>query len=271
LGCFVSSYAESHVAVPALPTESDWTNRTRAGTATTAPWPDCVMPNSGCSMPGMGISQLKRRTTRDGKSSSPGRARTSLADALFTGTQQKVLRLIYGQPHRSFFANELIELTGSGSGAVQRELARLVESGLVTSRQIGRQRHYQANPSAPIYAELHSIVTKTVGAADPIRRALEPLQDRISVARIFGSVAKGEDSAASDIDVLVVGDNLMLEDLYSALQPVEQRLARKVNPTLLTSSEFARRRKTAGSFVSKVLAGPTIQILGDPDVDRAAR
>lgn len=212
----------------------------------------------------MGISNSARRGPRE-------RVRTSLADALFTTTQQKVLRLIYGQPQRSFFANELIELTGSGSGAVQRELARLVDSGLVSSQQIGRQRHYQANTSAPIYEELHGIIAKTVGAADPIRQALEPLRARISLALIFGSLAKGQDSATSDIDVLIVGDDLMLEDVYSAFDAVEKKLGRKVSPTLLTRTEFARRSKVPGSFVSKVLAGQTIGILGDPHAARAAR
>jgi len=194
-----------------------------------------------------------------------------MADALFTMTQQSVLSLLYGQPHRSFFANELIAMTGSGSGAVQRELARLVESGLVTRKQIGRQSHYQANHGAPIYAELQSIITKTVGAANPIREALEPLRDRILLALLFGSVAKGEDSSTSDIDVLIIADDLMLENLYSAFGPVEQRLGRTVNPTLLTTSEFSRRRASSGSFVSKVLAGPTIRLLGDPNVDHSAR
>jgi predicted nucleotidyltransferase len=91
---------------------------------------------------------------------------------------------------------------------------------------------------------------------------LEPLRKRISTALIYGSLAKGADTAASDIDVLVVGDDLMLEDLYKVLNRVEHALGRKVNPTLLTNNEFMKRRATQGSFVNKVLAGPTIPILG---------
>jgi predicted nucleotidyltransferase len=210
----------------------------------------------------MGMSQPGRRAAPGTKRGPPRERRVSLADALFTNTQQKLLRLLYGQPQRSFFANELIGLTRSGSGAVQRELARLLESGLITSEQFGRQRHYRANAKAPIYAELKGIVTKTIGAADPIRHALEPLRKRISTALIYGSLAKGADTAASDIDVLVVGDDLMLEDLYKVLNRVEHALGRKVNPTLLTNNEFMKRRATQGSFVNKVLAAPTIPILG---------
>lgn len=220
----------------------------------------------------MGMVQSKARASRrpqDGKSL-PSR-RTSLADALFTTTQQRLLGLIYGQPHRSFFANQLIVLTGSGSGAVQRELASLVESGLVTSRAVGRQRHYQANAGAPIFEELRNIVIKTVGAVEPLRSALEPLRDRISLAFIYGSVAKGTDTASSDIDVFVVADKLMLENLYSVLEPVERRLGRKVNPTLMTKAEFERRRKAANPFLTKVLSNPRISLLGGDSADRAAR
>ena len=109
-------------------------------------------------MPIMGMS----------KKAAPGASRsTSLADALFSGTQQRVLAWLFGQPERSFYATELIGLAGAGSGAVQRELARLAQSGLVTARSVGNQKHYQANPAAPIYAELCAIVQKTVGLAEP--------------------------------------------------------------------------------------------------------
>jgi len=95
----------------------------------------------------------------------PATAHTGLADALFSTTQQRVLGLLFGQPGRSFYANELIALTGGGSGAVQRELARLAHSGLITQQTIGRQKHYQANASAPIFGELCAIASKTMSLA----------------------------------------------------------------------------------------------------------
>lgn len=103
----------------------------------------------------------------------------SLADALFTTTQQRVLGALYGQPERSFTVSELIATTAAGSGAVQRELAKLTASGLLTMRPIGNQKHYQANPAAPIHAELVGIVQKTVGLADVLREALDPLTERL--------------------------------------------------------------------------------------------
>jgi len=108
--------------------------------------------------------------------------RTSLADALFSATQQKVLGYLFGQPERSFYATELIGLVGAGSGAVQRELARLAASGLVTVSRVGNQKHYQANPDSPIHAELCGIAMKTVGLAEPLRVALAPLAGQIQPA-----------------------------------------------------------------------------------------
>ena len=148
----------------------------------------------GINMPNMG---MKAKTI-------PIPLRTSLADALFSTTQQRVLAYLFGQPERSFFATELIGLAGGGSGAVQRELARLEQSGLVTVTRVGTQKHYQANPKSPIFAELCAIAQKTVGLAEPLREALAPLAKRITAAFVFGSVAKRRDTAASDIDVLVL-------------------------------------------------------------------
>lgn len=127
-----------------------------------------------------------------------------MADALFSGTQQRVLGYLFGQPERSFFANELIHLAGAGSGAVQRELKRLADCGLVTVRRIGNQKHFQANPQAPIYQELCIITQKTFGLANPLMEALKPIEAEIEAAFVYGSVAKGKDTASSDIDLMIV-------------------------------------------------------------------
>jgi len=190
---------------------------------------------------------------------------TSLADALFTTTQQRVLALLYGQPSRSFFASELIELTGSGSGAVQRELKRLSSSGLVTVTRIGKQKHYQANPECPVFEELRGLVVKTVAMVEPIRQALEPLGDRVALALIYGSVARGTDTAASDIDLLVVADEMTLEELYSALAPVETTLDRRINPTLYTPAEYETRKAAGNGFLARVLSGEHVMLIERAD------
>lgn len=136
----------------------------------------------------------------------------SLSSALFSNTQRRVLAFLFGQPERSFFATELIGLVDSGSGAVQRELKRLTESGLVTVSRLGNQKHYQANPESSIFSELCAIVQKTVGLAEPLRAALEPFTGAIVAAFVYGSVAKGSDTAQSDIDLMVVSDSLEYAD-----------------------------------------------------------
>ncbi len=198
-------------------------------------------------------------------------APVGVADALFTNTQQRVLALLFGQPERSFYAAELMALTGSGSGAVQRELQRLSGCGLVTLKRIGNQKHYQANPDCPVFHELHGLVIKTVGLATPIRQALEPLAARIELALLFGSVAKGTDAATSDIDLLIVADTVGLEELYAALAPAEARLSRKLSITLYLPREFAKRKRSNQPFLTRVLSGEHLVLIGEEHGPPAAR
>lgn len=193
------------------------------------------------------------------------RRQASLADALFTTTQQRVLGLLFGQPSRSFYATELIGLVGAGSGTVQRELARLEQSGLVTVRRVGSQKHYQANSASPLFSELTSIVRKTVAFAEPLRTALKPLASRIDAAFVYGSVAKRADTAASDIDLMVVSDRLTYADVFGALEKLGARLGRGINPTVYSREEMVKRRREGQAFVSRVLRQPKVWVIGSED------
>ena len=185
-----------------------------------------------------------------------------LGDVLFTNTQQRVFAYLFGQPDRSFFANELINLTGAGSGAVQRELKRLTESGLVSSKMRGNQRHFQANPKSPIFNELTQIVQKTFGLSKLIREALEPSREGIRCAFIFGSVAKREDTASSDIDLFVISDHLSYADLVNQLLGVEVKLGRGINTTIYTEADVRARLQGGNAFLTRVLEQPKIWIIG---------
>lgn len=189
----------------------------------------------------------------------------SLSNALFPGTRQRVLGILYGQPARSFYANEVIGLAGSGSGAVQRELAALASSGLVTVRSLGNQKHYQANPDSPIFEELCAIIMKTVGLAEPLRAALEPVSAQITAAFVYGSVAKKTDTASSDIDLMVISDELGYGDIFTALEEVCMTLNRPINPTILSKDEFHQRITKKESFLTRVLEQPKIWIIGKLD------
>jgi len=189
----------------------------------------------------------------------------SLSNALFSKVQQRVLALIFGQPERSFYASEIKRNVNSGTGAVERELSRLQRSGLVSIERIGNQKHYQANRQSPIFAELHSLVIKTVALTEPLRKSLEPYSDKIKAAFVYGSVAKGMDTARSDIDLMVIGDELSYSDLYAALQDVENALGRKVSPKFLSLKDWQRKASDKGSFISKVNALPKIFIFGSEE------
>lgn len=187
----------------------------------------------------------------------------SLSAALFPRTKQRVLGILYGQPERSFYLNELIKLADSGSGAVQRELATLTSSGLVSVRQVGNQKHYQANANTPIFNELRAIVQKTVGLADPLRQALQAMADQITAAFVYGSVAKRTDTASSDIDLMIIADDLSYGALFTALEDVSVTLGRPVNPTILSQDEFRQRIAKRESFLTRVMEQPKIWVLGE--------
>lgn len=183
-------------------------------------------------------------------------------DALFTKTQQRVLALLFGSPDRSFYLNEIVRISGAGNGAVHRELARLLDCGLLTAGLIGNQKHYQANRAAPIFEELRGIVVKTFGVADVLRARLQPLAGAMAVAFIYGSVAKGTDKASSDIDLMIVSEKLAYADVLAALQVGDASLGREVNPTIYRRVEFEKKSSEEGGFLGRVLEGPKLFVIG---------
>ncbi len=189
-------------------------------------------------------------------------APSGLADALFSKVRQRVLGYLFGQPGRSYYANELIGLVGCGNGAVQRELKQLEASGLVTATRVGNQKHYQANPSSPLFEELCNIAVKTFGLTVPIQEALLDLSDQIQAAFVFGSVAKELDTAGSDVDLMVISDSLTYGDLFLALEDVSRRLGRTVNPTIYSLHEFQRRLDENSAFAARVMVQPRIFVVG---------
>jgi hypothetical protein len=190
---------------------------------------------------------------------------SGIGDALFSKTQQAVLRLLYGQPGRTFFAKELIGLAKMGSGTVQRELERLTAAGLIMVHSIGNQRHYQANPRAPIFDELRAIVFKTFGVADHLREALAPLAGRIQAAFIYGSVARGTDTARSDIDVMILAEDISFPEVLSAISLVEQDVGRPANPAMYGIAEWRRKLEDKGGFLQRVMKQPRIFLIGADD------
>lgn len=187
----------------------------------------------------------------------------SISDVLFSGVQRRVLGLLFGQPERSFYANEIARIGMTGRGALQRELERMTSSGLITMTLIGRQKHYQANRKAPIFQELRGIVLKTFGLADVLRTALASSSDPVHAAFIYGSVAKGTDTAASDIDVMVIAKGLSYSHLFEVLAKAEEVLGRKVNPTLYAAEDFSKKLRSDNHFLTRIVQQPKIMLIGD--------
>jgi len=205
-----------------------------------------MIPNLGIILPNMGITPRP----------------LGLSDALFAKVQQRVLALIFGHPERSFYTSEIVRTVRSGVGAVERELAKLQKSGLVTVQRIGNQKHYRANQAAPIFEDLRGLVEKTVGLAEPIKKSLEPYADVIKSAFVYGSVAKGADTADSDVDLMVIGDDLNLSKLYQAAQNAETTIGRTVHPLFLSLEEWHRKTSDKGSVFDKISRSPKIFIIG---------
>src|SRR5438093_1507116 len=216
----------------------------------------------GFIIPSMRMKRASRKHAT--RTPSPG-----LADALFAKVQQRVLGVLFGNPRRSYYANEVIGMARSGTGAVQRELARLEASGLVTVTRVGKQKHYQANAASPVFEELRALALKTFALADVLRAALAPVSKSIHAAFVYGSIAKGQDTVASDIDLMIVADSLTYADLFTVLEEASARLGRKVAPTIYSSQAFAQRVKRHNAFVTRVLAQPKLWLIGD-DRDLAA-
>lgn len=186
---------------------------------------------------------------------------SGLASGLFAPVQQRLLGLLFGQADRRFQSAELIRLVDSGTGAVVRQLGRLVEAGLVTISSEGNRKFYQANPASPIFAELKGIALKTTGLAEPLREALTPLSHSIESAFVFGSVASGSDRASSDIDLLVISDTLTYADVFTAVHPVEQQLGRTINPTVVSRQDWKRKCSSPDAFARRVADAPKIVLI----------
>lgn len=184
-----------------------------------------------------------------------------IGTALFTKAQQNVLGLLYGNPDKSFYLNEIARKTAMGKGALTRELAKLTEAGILTVTRLGNQNHYQANLSCPIFNELKQVVLKTFGIKGVLQQGLSGVLNEVEQAFIYGSVAKGEEHADSDIDLMLVGEGLSYSEVMEDLEPLEAQLHRQINPTIYTAEEYSKRLDEGHNFITKVMSQPKIDLL----------
>ena len=187
-----------------------------------------------------------------------------MAVALLPQTRRALLGLLYGLPDRALYLREIAARVGSGMGQVQRELGRLTRAGILRRFEQGRHVYYQADRHCPIFEELRALVAKTMAGSDHLRRALAELEERIAVAFVFGSVARGDDRAESDLDLFVVGD-VKLQEVVAAIDPIQQTLGRQINPTVYPPAELKSKLEGGHHFLTSVLADEKAFIIGTQD------
>ncbi len=182
--------------------------------------------------------------------------------ALFPKTRRAVLGLLYSHPDESFYLREIAELTGLAVGQVQRELGVLTTTGVLVRFERGRHVYFQADPRCPIYDELRGIITKTMGVVDVLRTAFADLASTIDIAFIYGSIARSQENAASDLDLMVIGD-VTFAEVSIAASTAEQRLRREVNPTVYPRQEVRSKYRHGHQFITLVMQGEKLFIIGD--------
>lgn len=188
-----------------------------------------------------------------------------LSETLFGRTRGAVLSVLYGHVGEAFYLRQLSRLTDITLGPVQRELRQLVDAGLVSRKTVGTQTFYTANQESPVFAEIKSLVTKTVGMHDVLLAALEPLRKKINLAFVYGSVAQVTESKRSDVDLVIVG-NVDFGVVVEKLADAQRTLNREINSTVYSVKEFQKR--TRENFLKSVLADKKLFIIGNENVLR---
>lgn len=189
---------------------------------------------------------------------------TALSDVLFGQIRGAVLALLYGKVDQSFYVRQIARQVHASAGAVQRELEKLYAVDLITRTSVGNQVFYQVNQRSPVFAEMKSLVAKTVGIFNVLRAALEPLAERVTIAFVYGSIARHEEKAESDIDLMIIG-NVELDDVLARLSDAESDLGRTVNPTVYAVREFKKKVETGNHFLNAVVNGDKVFLIGNED------
>jgi predicted nucleotidyltransferase len=188
----------------------------------------------------------------------------TITTALFPGTKRKILALFFLNQDRQYYFSEVARLTGTRQGVVQRELKTLTDAGILISEKRGNQRFYITNKNSPIYADLRNIVFKTFGVIDQLREALTPLANRINIAFVYGSFARGEETSGSDLDLFLVG-HVRLDEVVKLLSKVEDAIKREINPTLFSEMEFKQKWLQKNHFLKSLTKTEKEFIIGSED------
>ena len=185
-----------------------------------------------------------------------------LSEILSSRARAEIFRLLFSGTGNELHIREIQRRSGLTDGTIRQELRKLARLDLVCSRRDSNRVYYRANAESPLFPEIRGLVIKTVGLADVLREVLR--DERIRIAFVFGSIARGEEKAYSDVDLMVIG-TIRLRPLSGLLSGVSQRIGREVNPHVLSMMEFKRRKHEKEHFLMHVMESPKIFVIGNPD------
>lgn len=187
-----------------------------------------------------------------------------ISAVLFPGTKRKILALFFLNPDQEYYFSEVVRLTGTRQGVIQRELKSLADAEILNTEKRGRQKFYSVNRRHPIFSDLRNVIFKTFGVIGKVREALEPLGERIDVAFVYGSFARGQEASGSDLDLFLVG-NIQLDELVGALSVVEDAIGREVNPMLFSVAEFKKKWSQKNHFLKSIAKLEKEYVIGSED------
>jgi predicted nucleotidyltransferase len=193
-----------------------------------------------------------------------GKMKKDVSAALFPGTKRKILALFFLNPDQEYYFSEVVRLTGTRQGVIQRELKSLADAEILNTEKRGRQKFYSVNRRHPIFPDLRNVIFKTFGVIGKIREALELFEKKIAFAFVYGSFARGQEASGSDLDVFLVGD-IQLDELVGALSVVENAIGREINPTLFSAVEFKKKWSQKNHFLKSVAKSEKEYVIGSED------
>ena len=187
-----------------------------------------------------------------------------LADFLLGPFRTRVLSALLLNPDSAWHAREIARRIGALPGSTSRELVKLANAGILLQQHIGNQVHYRANRGSPIYGELSGILRKTSGISTVLANALLPFVENIQCALVFGSIARGEEAAHSDVDLLILGD-IGFAEVIEALHPVQEQVLREINPVVYRTDDFRGKLASNNTWAREIVEKPKLFLIGDAD------
>ncbi len=174
----------------------------------------------------------------------------------------EIIKLFFKNPDKEYYFREIAKNLNKEPSHYQKYLDNLVEDNILLDERRGNMRFFRLNKEHPLYEEIKSIVSKTIGLENELKELVDKL-DSVDCAFIFGSMAKGTENSNSDVDLMLIGD-INQDALTTAISSVEGKIAREINYHIYSNQEIVRKIKEKDSFISNIFLSPIIKLKGNP-------